>query len=148
MERTFEINHVDRCERTLTLRQKHWFDLVEAARIKSLAQELGLSDKVNALLPVQGGGDNVQYLRFILPPGTQLLKSDPDFSIADTNSIFTTIDGYETTRPGTTRSMTIRYVLAEGYCDSSTEFFKQPGLRNTRVVVQKQGVNVYQKFYE
>lgn len=113
MERTFEINYVDRCERTLTLRQKHWFDLVEAARIKSLAQELGLSDKVNALLPVQGGGDNVQYLRFILPPGTQLLKSDPDFSIADTNSIFTTIDGYETTRPGTTRSMTIRYVLAE-----------------------------------
>jgi hypothetical protein len=114
MERTFEINHTDRCERVLTLRQKHWFDLVEASRIRSLAQELGLSDKIKTLLPVQGGGDNVQYLRFILPPGTKLLpKSDPDFSVADSNSIFTTIDGYETTSPGTTRSMTLRYVLPE-----------------------------------
>jgi hypothetical protein len=40
MERTFEINHTATCERTVTLRQKHWFDLVEAARIKSLAKEL------------------------------------------------------------------------------------------------------------
>ncbi len=53
MERTFEIDHVDRCVRTLTLQQKHWFDLVEASRIKSLAQELGLYDKINTLLPVQ-----------------------------------------------------------------------------------------------
>ena len=148
MERTFEINHTDRCERMLTLRQKHWFDLIEASRIRSLAQELGLSDKIKTLLPVQGGGDNVQYLRFILPPGTKLLKSDSDFKVADSNSIFTTIDGYETTSPGTTRSMAIRYVLPEGYCDARTEFFKQPGLRNTRVVIQKKGVNVYQKFYE
>jgi len=137
MERTFEINHVNRCERTLILRQKHWFDLVEASRIKSLAQELGLSDKIGVLLPVQGGGDNIQYLRFILPPGTKFLKSDPDFSIADSNSIFTTVDGYETTSPGTTKSMMIRYVLSEGYCDNRTEFFKQPGLRNTRFLVKK-----------
>jgi hypothetical protein len=149
MERTFEINHANRCERVLTLRQKHWFDLVEAARIRSLAHELGLDEKIKTLLPIQGGGDNVQYLRFILPPGTTLLpKSDPDFSLLESNSIFSTIHGYETTSPGTTRSMTIRYMLPEGYCDAKTEFFKQPGLRNTRVVIQKQGVNVYQKFYE
>lgn len=55
MERTFEINHVNQCERTLTLRQKHWFDLVEASRIRSLAHELGLDDKIQTLLPVQGG---------------------------------------------------------------------------------------------
>jgi hypothetical protein len=46
MERTFEINHAGTCERTVTLRQKHWFDLIEAARIKSLATELGLEEKL------------------------------------------------------------------------------------------------------
>lgn len=74
MERTFEINRTNVCDRTLTLRQKHWFDLIEAARIKGLAHELGLEDKLTSLLPIQGGGDNVQYLRFIVPPGTQLLS--------------------------------------------------------------------------
>lgn len=53
MERTFEINHTSRCERSLTLRQKHWFDLVEAARIRSLAHELGLDEKIKMLLPIQ-----------------------------------------------------------------------------------------------
>ncbi len=53
MERTFEINHLSRCDRTLTLRQKHWFDLVEAARIRELAYKLGLEDKLKMLLPIQ-----------------------------------------------------------------------------------------------
>ena len=53
MERTFEINHTSQCERTLTLRQKHWFDLVEAARIRELAHKLGLEDKLKMLLPIQ-----------------------------------------------------------------------------------------------
>jgi hypothetical protein len=53
MERTFEIDHTSRCERTLTLRQKHWFDLIEAARIKSLAYELGLGEKLDTLMPIQ-----------------------------------------------------------------------------------------------
>ena len=53
MERTFEINHTDVCARTLTLRQKHWFDLIEAARIKSLAYELGLEEKLGILMPIQ-----------------------------------------------------------------------------------------------
>jgi hypothetical protein len=149
MERTFEINHTSQCERTLTLRQKHWFDLIEEARIRSLAHKLGLDDKIKTLLPIQGWGDNAQYLRFILPPGTQLLpKSDPDFTLKENNSLYTTIHGYETTSPGTTRSMSIHYMLPTWYCDEKTEFFKQPGLRNTRVVVQKNGEKVYQKFYE
>ncbi len=149
MERTFEINHTGTCERTVTLRQKHWFDLIEAARIKSLAHELGIEDKLTTLLPIQGWGDNVQYLRFILPPGTKLLpKSDGAWSIADENSQFTTIHGYETTKPGTTKDIILRYALPEWHCSEETEFFKQPGLRNTRVVIQKKWVNVYQKFYE
>lgn len=147
MERTFEINHTDTCDRTLTLRQKHWFDLIEASRIRTLAQELWLTDKLQTLLPIQGGGDNVQYLRFIVPPGTQLL-SGWAFSLADTASDFTTIHGYETTKPGTTKETTLNYRLPPGYCSEEIEFFKQPGLRNTRVVIQKKGVNVYQKFYE
>lgn len=147
MERTFEINRTNVCDRTLTLRQKHWFDLIEAARIKGLAHELGLEDKLTSLLPIQGGGDNVQYLRFIVPPGTQLL-SQWAFAIADENPDFTTIHGYETTNPGTTKETTISYRLPIGYCSEETQFFKQPGLRNTRVVIQKNGVKVYQKFYE
>ena len=147
MERTFEINHTDTCERTLTLRQKHWFDLIEASRIRTLAQELWLSDKLQTLLPIQGGGDNVQYLRFIVPPGTKLL-SGWAFSIASEDASFTTIHGYETTKPGTTKETKINYRLPPGYCSEETQFFKQPGLRNTRVVIQKNWVNVYQKFYE
>ena len=54
MERTFEINQTGRCERTLILRQKHWFDLIEAARIRTLAHELGLENNINTLLPIQG----------------------------------------------------------------------------------------------
>ncbi len=149
MERTFEINRTSTCERVLTLRQKHWFDLIEAARIKSLAKELWLEDKLTSLLPIQGWGDNVQYLRFILPPGTQLLpQSNKAFSIAETSTEFTTIQGYETTKPGTTKSINLHYMLPSWYCSEETKFYKQPWLRNTRVVIQKNGVNVYQKFYE
>lgn len=53
MERTFEITHENACERTLVFRQKHWFDLVEEARIRSLANTLGLTEKLSTLLPVQ-----------------------------------------------------------------------------------------------
>jgi hypothetical protein len=149
MERTFEINHTGTCERTVTLRQKHWFDLIEAARIKGLATELGLEEKLWSLLPIQGWGDNVQYLRFILPPWTRLLgQSDPAWNIADENPDFTTIHAYETTKPGTTKDIILHYTLAPWHCSEETDFFKQPGLRNTRVVVQKKWVNVYQKFYE
>jgi hypothetical protein len=56
----------------------------------------------------------VQYLRFILPPGTKLLpKSDGAFSIADENPDFTTIHAYETTKPGTTKDIILRYALPE-----------------------------------
>lgn len=40
MERTFDIEHTNRCDRVLRLTQKHWFDLVEEARVKKYAAEL------------------------------------------------------------------------------------------------------------
>lgn len=54
MERTFRINQIGTCERTLTLEQKHWYDLIEAARIQNLAHELGLMDQLKTLQTVQG----------------------------------------------------------------------------------------------
>jgi hypothetical protein len=53
MERTFEIDQVNTCERTLTLSQKHWYDLTERNRIEDLARKLGMEDKIPLLLPVQ-----------------------------------------------------------------------------------------------
>lgn len=40
MERTFEINQINTCERMLTLSQKHWYDLTEQNRIQDLARSL------------------------------------------------------------------------------------------------------------
>ncbi len=54
MERTFDINHRNACERSLTLEQKHWFDPLEAARIQTIAHTLGLQEKLKTLLFVQG----------------------------------------------------------------------------------------------
>lgn len=149
MERTFEINQVNTCERLLTLSQKHWYDLAEQNRIQDLARSLWMADKIGLLLPVQWGGDNVQYLRFILPPGTKYLPEPRSaFSFLETTELHTSIHGYETTSPGTTSTLKIHYILPEGYCDTRTEFFKQPGLRNTRVVIKKGAQVLYQTFYE
>jgi len=138
MERTFEIEQVSACERILTLSQKHWYDLTERNRIQELATKLNMVDKIPLLLPVQGAGDNVQYLRFILPPGTRYLpQPKSDFSLLENTPLYTSIHGYETTSPGATSVMKIRYVLPDGYCDEKSEFFKQPGLRNTRFLVKK-----------
>ncbi len=114
MERTFEVEHVNRCERIMTLSQKHWFDITERKRIKDLAQQLDLTDKIPALLPIQGEGSNIQYLRFILPPGTKYLpEPKSDFSFLETTPLHTTIHGYVTTRWGTTSTLTISYILPE-----------------------------------
>lgn len=149
MERTFEIEHVNPCERIMTLSQKHWFDMTERKKIQDLAKQLDLVHKIPALLPVQWDGNNVQYLRFILPPNTKYLpEPKSNFSFLETTPLHTTIHGYETTRPGTTATLKLRYVLPEWYCEDRTEFFKQPGLRNTRFIVKKWGQTVYQTFYE
>ncbi len=149
MERTFTIDHTSPCDRTVTLTQKHWFDLTERTRVTRLAHDLGLDDKIPTLLPVQGGGDNIQYLRFILPPGTQMLSpAKSGFSLFENTALYTTIHGYETTKPGTVSTLTISYRLTGEYCTDKTEFFKQPGLRNTRILIKKNGQTFYQKFYE
>ena len=53
MERTFTIDHTSTCDRTVTLSQKHWFDLTERTRVTRLAHELGLDEKIHTLLPIQ-----------------------------------------------------------------------------------------------
>ncbi len=53
MERTFTIDHTSTCDRTVTLTQKHWFDLTERTRVTRLAHELGLDEKIHTLLPIQ-----------------------------------------------------------------------------------------------
>jgi hypothetical protein len=149
MERTFTIEHIDTCERRLTLSQKHWYDFTERDRIADLALKLGMTDKLSTLLSIQWAGDNVQYLRFILPPGTTYLpESTSAFSLLENTPLYTSIHGYETTKPGTTSSLQIRYRLSEGHCGERTEFFKQPGLSNTRFVVKKWDTILYQTFYE
>lgn len=56
----------------------------------------------------------MQYLRFILPPGTAYLpQSETPFSLLENTSSYTTIHGYEMTKPGTTSTMSIRYVLPD-----------------------------------
>ena len=126
MERTFTIDHVSTCERSLVLSQKHWYDTTEKKSLQKLAHDLGLDAQLTTLLAVQGGGDNVQYLRFILPPGTQLIPSPADFTIGESTTMLTNIQGYITTHPGTTSTLEIRYTLVPPYCTDKTEFFKQP----------------------
>lgn len=53
MERTFTIEHIDTCERRLTLSQKHWYDFTERDRIADLALKLGMTDKLSTLLSIQ-----------------------------------------------------------------------------------------------
>lgn len=93
MERTFDIEHTNRCDRTLRLTQKHWFDLIEEARVKKYAAELGVINNLSTLFFVQGQGDNIQYLRFVLPPGTEFKRSKggSNFGVVDNNSLYTTI---------------------------------------------------------
>lgn len=149
MERTFDIEHTNRCDRVLRLTQKHWFDLVEEARVKKYAAELWVMSNLSTLFFVQGQGDNVQYLRFILPPGTQFKRSKggTNFGIAENHSRYTTIHGYYTTRPNTTSLFTLEYTLPEKYCTDETYFYKQPGLRNTRVIVRDPSQVIYRHFY-
>lgn len=149
MERTFDIEHTNRCDRTLRLTQKHWFDIIEEARVKKYAAELWVIENLSTLFFIQGQGDNIQYLRFVLPPGTQFKRSKgwSNFGVADNNALYTTIHWYYTTRPDTTSLFTLEYTLPEKYCTDETYFYKQPGLRNTRVIVRDPSQVIYRHFY-
>jgi hypothetical protein len=53
MERTFTVDHISTCERKISVRQKHWFDLIERTNITQLASALGLETQLPKLLPIQ-----------------------------------------------------------------------------------------------
>ncbi len=150
MERTFEIYQTSRCDRRVVLTQKHWFDMIEEAKVQKYAQQLGIVENLGTLFFVQGDGDNIQYLRYVLPPGTQLVESQgiEKPRLTESNERYTVLDGYKTTRPSATSTASFTYRLDTAHCSDSTYFFKQPGLRNTRVIIKKENKSVYQKFYE
>ena len=67
MKRVFTIREVNDCTREVTLIQKHGWNVEIEASIKKMAHDLDISDRLPILLPVQGSGNNKQYIRFILP---------------------------------------------------------------------------------
>ena len=150
MELTFEIYQTGRCEHRVVLTQKHWFDMIEEAKVQKYTQQLGIVENLKTLFFIQGNGDNIQYLRYVLPPGTTLVDSigieKP--RLAESKSDYVVLDGYKTTRPSTTSTAAFTYRLDAAHCSDATYFFKQPGLRNTRVIIKKEGKSVFQKFYE
>jgi len=72
MKRTFVVKEINNCTREVTLIQKHGWDVETEASVKKMAHDLGITEKLPVLLPIQGSGDNKQYIRFILPPGATL----------------------------------------------------------------------------
>ena len=67
MKRTFVVREINECVREVTLTQKHGWNIETESSLKKMAHDLDLSDRLSTLLPVQGNGDNKQYIRFILP---------------------------------------------------------------------------------
>lgn len=148
IERTFTIQQKSECNREVTLKQKHWFDTVEDEKIRNLAKNLWIENKVPMLLPIQWKGDNVHYLRFIVPVGSKLIRSSSDFIQGETHQQYSIIHGYVTLKPDSTQSVTIEYELPRDHCSWKTAFIKQSGLRDTQVVIQKDDTILYQKYYK
>ncbi len=53
MQRTLTIDTKDTCTRTVTLEQKHGWDIPAESRVKKIAYDLDIADRLPLLLPIQ-----------------------------------------------------------------------------------------------
>jgi len=67
MTRDIIIQEIDTCTRKIILKQKHGWNVSVESQIKKMAHDLNIVDRLPLLLPIQGSGDNKQYIRFVLP---------------------------------------------------------------------------------
>jgi hypothetical protein len=53
MTRSLKIRQQDACKRDVTLTQKHGWNIAAEAKIKKMAYDLGIVDRLPVLLPIQ-----------------------------------------------------------------------------------------------
>lgn len=146
MQRTLTLDTSNACIRTVTLNQKHGWDIPTESRIKKMAFDLSLADRLPVLLPIQGSGDNKQYIRFILPAGSTLESGGKTtLKTLETSDEQTILGGYITTRTGGSSSLTFTYRVPQHLCNTETQFFKQAGLKNLTVIHKQRGIITLQK---
>lgn len=146
MQRTLTIDAKDACTRTVTLNQKHGWDIPTESRVKKIAYDLSITDRLPLLLPIQWSGDNKQYIRFILPVEASLISTGKiPLKVTKTREGNTLLSGYITTPTGDSSSLTFSYLLPKSLCQTKTHFYKQAGLKNLTVIEKKNGSLVSQK---
>lgn len=148
MHRTFTIKQVDACSREISLKQKHGWNIERESQVNKIAFDLNIVEKIPILLHVQWSSDNVQYLRFVLPVWSRLNTAKKTiFQTIETSNPETIIDGYVTTKPWSSSAVSFSYTLPKELCGSETRFVKQAGLKNTKVIIEKDGKIVSEKVF-
>jgi hypothetical protein len=100
-------------------------------------------------LPIQGSGDNKQYIRFILPAWATLSsRGKIRLENVQTRYPHTILGGYITTRPGGNSTLKFQYTLPKDQCNTQTKFFKQAGLKDTIFRIEKDGKVLSEQFYQ
>ena len=149
IKRVFTIREVNDCTREVTLIQKHGWNVEIEASIKKMAHDLDISDRLPVLLPVQGSGNNKQYIRFILPQWSTLeTRWQTQLKTLASNYNQTIIDGYITTKTGGKSTLKFEYSLPKNLCGTQTKFFKQAGLKNTIFRVEKESKILSEKIFQ
>lgn len=69
-------------ENTVTLRNAHTFSDTDIKLIQNYLDMIGVVDKKDRekLLFVEGNGSNKQYMRLVVPTGSELISKSPDLS--------------------------------------------------------------------
>ncbi len=108
LEDHVDISHDSYVDHTLVIRKKHaWSESVRLS-LERLAQKIDTSlGLTSELINILGAGENVSYLRLVVPSGATLLESDGVDTISQTDhTIFSTT---MTTLPSTVREVVVRY---------------------------------------
>ena len=121
---------------TLTLRSRHRFDREKRESIRTQLYTYGIDPKEHEHeLFVQGNGDNVQYLRLLVPTGSVILSGSGATNIPVVTYVSSHTHADElalTVRTPVNQDsiITVRYRSPLVSCDRTIEFIKQPGLQN------------------
>ncbi len=120
---------------TFSLKTSHNFDIGTREMIRRMLYSYNIDPKTHEHeLFVQGNGENVEYVRLLVPKGSKL-KSHANVSVTtdDSQPDYTSIDFTTNTKVLENSEIKFDYESTPANCAMKPVFLKQPGLQNYNV---------------
>ncbi len=142
MKRTFYLSHLSSsgCVSTnrIEIVSEHTFSIPQREQIRTMLYQYGVDPKEHEHeLFVQWNGDNVQYIRMLIPKNSTFVGISKDlestFQMSVQNTEYDEIAFTVTTEVGKTSHAYVDYSSTPADCHSDFDFIVQPGLQNFQI---------------